>query len=343
MTILGIETSCDETAAAVVSDGKLVSNIISSQTVHEQFGGIVPELASRAHMRSIIPIIHAAISGSGTELYDITHVAVTQGPGLIGALLVGINTAKAFAISRGIPCIPVNHIEAHMFSPFLGDEAPVLPYLCLVVSGGHTLLVKIDALDSYTLLGATIDDAAGEAFDKVAHMLGLPFPGGPQIDTRASLGAASTIAFPRSQLHSNDYCFSFSGLKTSVLYYLRKNHALDSQGSMQMTEAELNDVCASFQQAVIDVLSTKLDRAMTEYGIRDIAVVGGVSANRQLQQSVRTLAEKHGGRAFIPGLAFSTDNAAMIAMLAYLKLQRNAATDSYRFSAFARLPSSFFR
>lgn len=336
MTILGIESSCDETSAAIVRDGALLSTIISSQTVHEEFGGIVPELASRAHLQSIVPIVEQSLKEAGLSLDDIDACAATQGPGLIGSLLVGLHAAKGIAIARGIPFYPIHHIEAHLFSPFLEEPHPEFPYLGLVVSGGHTQIMKVDAVDRYEILGATIDDAAGEAYDKVGKMLGLGFPGGPEIDKRAALGNPEAIDFPRPALNKPDYSFSFSGLKTAVLYYLRKHpDVLMEKGDVSIPERLLNDVCASFQAAMSDVLVTKLMRAADEYGIRDVAVVGGVSANRELGRRTRVEAERTGRRVFIPKPVYSTDNAAMIAMLAYLKQHSGAKPGLYS-PAFAR-------
>lgn len=338
MTILGIESSCDETSAAVMTDGTLRSNVISSQYFHAAYGGVVPELASRAHLKAVLPIISEALEDAGTDVRDLDAVAATQGPGLIGSLLVGLNLGKALAASLGVPFLPVNHIEAHLFSTFLQDPHPAFPFLALAVSGGHTLLVRVDDVDRYTLLGGTIDDAAGEAFDKVAKMLGLGFPGGPAIDRLAARGDARAHAFPRPLLDSNDDRFSFSGLKTAVLYHLR-DKARD--GVLDLGERQLADICASFQHAVVDVLAGKLLRAAGREGIRDIAVVGGVSANRELQQRLRSEAGNRDLRVFIPDLVHSTDNAAMVARLAAIKLERHG-TGTLDAPAFARLGTTLF-
>ncbi|MCZ7555255.1 MAG: tRNA (adenosine(37)-N6)-threonylcarbamoyltransferase complex transferase subunit TsaD [Bacteroidia bacterium] len=337
MTILGIESSCDETSAAVLRDGTLLSNIISSQLFHTDFGGVVPELASRAHLRAIVPIIQAALDDAGVTIEDVDAVAATQGPGLIGSLLVGLNTGKAIAAARGLPFIGVNHVEAHLYSAFLGEEKPDFPYLALAVSGGHTLLVLVHDTERLTLLGGTIDDAAGEAFDKVAKMLGLGFPGGPLIDALAQEGNAAAIAFPRPLLDEEGYRFSFSGLKTSVLYHLRRR-AVD--GILRLTDAELRDICASFQQAVVDILVGKMLRAAAEFGIRDLAVAGGVSANAGLGKALRARAGAIGKRVFIPPPVYSTDNAAMIALLASFRLSR--ARKQPQAPAFARLAGTLF-
>lgn len=338
MTILGIESSCDETSAAIVRDGVLLSNIISSQYFHGAYGGVVPELASRAHLRAVLPIIRQALREARCELAAVDAVAATQGPGLIGSLLVGLNTGKALAVSLGVPFLPIHHIEAHLFSTFLQDPHPEFPFLGLAVSGGHTLLVRIDGLGRYHLLGGTIDDAAGEAFDKVAKMLGLGFPGGPAIDRLAASGNPDALPFPRPLLDTDDYRFSFSGLKTSVLYHLRRRA---KDGALPLGDDERNDICASFQSAVVDVLAGKVLRAATELGIRDIAVVGGVSANSALQRRLRDEAARRGLRMFIPDLIYSTDNAAMVARLASLKIDTHPAGTLHA-PAFARIGDTMF-
>lgn len=338
MTILGIESSCDETSAAVVRDGTLLSNIISSQFFHNDFGGVVPELASRAHLRAVLPILRSALHDAGIAVSDLDAVAATQGPGLIGSLLVGLNVGKALAVSLGIPFFPIHHIEAHIFSTFLQDVHPEFPFLGLAVSGGHTLLIRVDGIGSYTLLGSTIDDAAGEAFDKVAKMLGLGFPGGPAIDRQAALGSSTAHNFPRPLLDSDDYRFSFSGLKTSVLYHLRQQA---TAGVLSLSDAELNDICASFQCAVIDVLVGKTIRAAREHDIHDVAIVGGVSANSELQRRMRQTGEEFGIRVFIPDLVYSTDNAGMVARLASLKFEQDQ-TGTLHAPAFARIGETLF-
>ncbi|MFZ1729571.1 MAG: tRNA (adenosine(37)-N6)-threonylcarbamoyltransferase complex transferase subunit TsaD [Bacteroidota bacterium] len=338
MTILGIESSCDETSAAVVRDGTLLSNIISSQYFHSDYGGVVPELASRAHLVAALPILRQALSEADISVADLDAVAATQGPGLIGSLLVGLNIGKSIAVSLGIPFLPIHHIEAHLFSTFLQDPHPEFPFLGLAVSGGHTLLVRVDSIGTYSLLGSTIDDAAGEAFDKVAKMLGLGFPGGPAIDKYAALGRPDAHQFPRPLLDSDDFRFSFSGLKTSVLYHLRRQA---NDGVLSLSDAERNDICASFQRAVVDVLAGKAIRAAREHGIRDIALVGGVSANSELQRRLREVGGKHSIRVFIPDLIYSTDNAAMVARLASLKMDQHE-TGTLHAPAFARIGDTLF-
>ncbi|MBR9974452.1 MAG: tRNA (adenosine(37)-N6)-threonylcarbamoyltransferase complex transferase subunit TsaD [Bacteroidetes bacterium] len=319
-------------------DGALRSNVVSSQYFHAEHGGVVPELASRAHLTAILPIVREALGEAAVTVQELDAVAATQGPGLIGSLLVGLNLGKALAVGLGIPFLPVNHIEAHLFSTFLQDPHPSFPFLALAVSGGHTLLVRIDDVGAYTLLGGTIDDAAGEAFDKVGKMLGLGFPGGPAIDRLAVEGNPDALAFPRPLLDSGDDRFSFSGLKTSVLYHLRGRAR---NGVLELHANEIADICASFQRAVVDVLAGKLLRAAHREGIRDIAVVGGVSANRELQLRLRHEAEQRGLRVFIPDLLLSTDNAAMVARLAALKLERHAH-GTLDAPAFARLGTTLF-
>ncbi len=322
VTILAIESSCDETSAAVSVDGVLRANIVSSQLFHHRYGGIVPELASRAHLRSIVPIVREALDTAGIGIEQVTHVAATQGPGLIGSLLVGLNFGKAFALSRGLPFIPVNHIEAHMIAAFLEEPHPAFPYLCLVVSGGHTQLMLARAVDDHEILGATIDDAAGEAYDKVGKMLGLGFPGGPEIDRRASRGDATRITLPRPLLDSGDWRFSFSGLKTAVLYQLRREAPEALAQGVPPPEEYLNDLCAAFQAAVVDVLVEKTLRAAAAWKLRDIVLAGGVSTNSELRRRMRTRGEAAGLRVFLPAPAYTTDNAAMVAQCAWMLLAR---------------------
>lgn len=315
-TILAIETSCDETSAAVLSGGELRSVVISSQHFHDEFGGIVPELASRAHMRSILPIVEEALTKAACKPSDISAVAVTHAPGLMGSLLVGLNFAKGFALSLNVPIVGVHHIEAHIFSVMLEQEHPELPFIALIVSGGHTLLVQVNDIGSYEVIGNTLDDAAGEAYDKVGKMLGLGYPAGPVIDKLARSGNAEFVQFPRPMLHDPSYDFSFSGIKTSVLYYLRDHPDAVSDN--------LTDIAASFQRAVVDVLVGKTLRAANDRGINDIIAVGGVSANSKLRSRFAELSTQKNYRFFSPRPLFSTDNAAMIAMLGALKLARGS-------------------
>lgn len=335
MYVLGLESSCDETSAAVLHDGKILSNIISSQFFHSAYGGVVPELASRAHLRALIPIVDRALQEAGIVARDIHLCAATQGPGLIGSLLVGLNFAKGFSLSYSIPLIPIHHIEAHMFSPFLQEGHPTFPFLCLVVSGGHTLIVHVRAVGQYQIIGSTKDDAAGEAFDKVAKLLGLGFPGGPFIDQHAKLGNPNAISFPRAMLNDDSFDFSFSGLKTSVLYFLKKQNKLKSVSTTVIGDSFINDVAASFQRAIVDVLTAKLFAAVKIFRVQDIAVVGGVSANSELKQRILEMAQQKGIQVYIPAIDFCTDNAAMIAYLGYLKYC-NSVPIPGRIEAFAR-------
>jgi N6-L-threonylcarbamoyladenine synthase len=312
--ILGIETSCDETSAAVLINGELRSVIISSQHFHSDYGGIVPELASRAHIKSMIPITEEALQKAGLQKNEIDAIAVTNTPGLMGSLLVGLNFAKGLALSLGIPLVGVHHIEAHIFSVLLEKDHPELPFIALIVSGGHTLLVLVADIGKYTIIGKTLDDAAGEAFDKGGKMMGLGYPAGPDIDRLAQEGDASFASFPRSMMHDDSYDFSFSGLKTSLLYYLRDNP--------DVLKEHLNDIAASFQRAIVEVLVAKTIRAAKENNIKDIVCAGGVSANSELRTFFAQSCKKSGMQFFSPRPLLSTDNAAMIALLGALKLER---------------------
>ncbi len=312
--LLGIESSCDDTAAAVLVDGILRSSVVSAQLDHADFGGVVPELASRAHQRLIVPVVNRALQEAGVSRTDLDAVAVTYGPGLAGSLLVGVSFAKALAFALEVPLIGVNHLEGHIYSVFLQEPAPPFPYLCLTVSGGHTQLGVVEEGFQHSLLGRTLDDAAGEAFDKVAKMLDLGYPGGPVIDRLAKQGDPTFHRFPRTRLGAYD--FSFSGIKTSVLYYLNR---FDEAGRKAFLADHLADVCASFQAAIVDVLIGALRKAVRETGIRHVAIVGGVSANSALQERARKYAAKDRFEVYIPPLAYCMDNAAMIAMTGYFK------------------------
>jgi N6-L-threonylcarbamoyladenine synthase len=313
--ILAIESSCDDTAAAVVADGALRSSVISSQRVHEAFGGVVPELASRDHQRLIVPVVNEALVQAGVEKEDLTAVAVTYGPGLAGSLLVGLSFGKALAFGLDVPFVGVNHLEGHVYSVFIEEPRPAFPFLCLVVSGGHTQIVLVGDGFRHTVLGKTRDDAAGEAFDKVAKLLGLGYPGGPAIDRLARSGDASFQHFPRARLDSFD--FSFSGIKTSVLYFLRK---IPPGERSAFLEEHLADLCASFQQAVVEMLVDPLVRAVRATGAERVALTGGVSANSSLRDAVGTAAEREGFDLFVAPLAHAMDNAAMIGITAHFKL-----------------------
>jgi N6-L-threonylcarbamoyladenine synthase len=337
MNILGIETSCDETSAAVLSGGILKSNIISSQLVHQKYGGVVPELASRAHQQLIVPVVNEALTVAGVRKEQLDGIAVTYGPGLMGALLVGLNFAKALAYSLRIPYVGVNHMQAHIYSNFIDDPKPDYPFLCLIVSGGHTQLVVVRKPLTYELLGETLDDAAGEAYDKVGKMLGLGFPGGPVIDKLAKEGNPTFIKFPRSFLDDGSFDFSFSGIKTAVLYWLRDNKIVAGNNELSTINRQLlANICASFQAAVIDVLVGKVHRAAEQTGAKDVAIAGGVSANSELRRRMQAVANEQKFRLFIPKLQYCTDNGAMIAMVGYLKLQAGM-TSTFELNAVANL------
>lgn len=315
--IFAIESSCDETSAAVMRENTVLSNIISSQHFHTEYGGIVPELASRAHIEVIDKISSAAFKNAGVSKDEITLISATAGPGLIGSLLVGYNYAKAFAISRNLRFLGINHIESHLYSCFIGQEKIEFPFIALVVSGGHTLLVLVKNYFDYRILGGTQDDAAGEAFDKVAKLLGLGYPGGPLIDRLAKDGNEKFHEFPKANVKENVYDFSFSGIKTSVLYFLRKNYG-DIKDPNVIKIIPLNDISASFQKAVIGSLVEKTSAAAEEFGVKIIAVSGGVSANSKLKLEFGKLKNK-GYSVHFPAIEYSTDNAAMIGYTAYLK------------------------
>lgn len=310
--MLGIETSCDDTAASVVIGGRPVSSIVSSQDVHRAFGGVVPELASRDHQRLVMPVVRQALVEAGISIESVHAIAVTYGPGLAGSLLVGLSFAKAIAWARGIPLVGVNHLEGHLFSLFIEEPHPPFPFLCLVVSGGHTQIVLVDRDFRYQTLGRTRDDAAGEAFDKVGKLLGLPYPAGPHVDRLAATGDPTFVRFPRTHLSGFD--FSFSGIKTAVLYYL---HAMNEADRPVRMERERADLCASFQAAVVDMLVRGVDRACTHTGVTTLGVVGGVSANSALRAALERLATRRGLTLFIPESRWCTDNAAMIAVAGY--------------------------
>ena len=316
--ILAIESSCDDTAAAVWRDGALASSVVASQRVHEGFGGVVPELASRAHQALIVPTVRAALDEAGTALDDLGAVAVTYGPGLAGSLLVGLSLAKGIALGRGVPLVGVNHLEGHVYSVFVEGEGPAFPYLCLTVSGGHTLLTLVRDGFVHEEIGRTRDDAAGEAFDKVAKLLGLGYPGGPHVDRLAAGGDATFLDLPSPRLGPKGrrgkavFDVSFSGIKTAVRYWL-----VDLGDAREaVLDAHLADVCASFQRTVVDGLVDGLRAAVEATGVRDVAVVGGVSANRGLRAAAQAAADADGFRLFVPDLRFSVDNAAMIAVTA---------------------------
>ena len=307
MIVLGIESSCDETSVAVIKDEFLTANLVSSQNFHRDYGGVVPELSSRAHLQIVNPLVKDALKKSGIQLKDIDLIAATAGPGLIGALLVGLTYAKGLAFGLNKPFIGVNHIEGHIFSGFLMPQKPEFPFLCLVVSGGHTLLLLVKNFKEIYKLGSTVDDAAGEAFDKVSKLLGLGYPGGPQIQNSAKKGDASKIDFPVADLKQK-LNFSYSGIKTSVLRYVQ------SEGGIEKLSEQLkNDIAASFQSAAVKALSRNVERALNLYDVKTVSVVGGVAANSHLKSEIINLAEKYNKSVVIPDLQFCGDNAAMIA------------------------------
>ncbi len=316
-TILGIESTCDETSASICIDGKIYSNTIATQSVHEKFGGVIPELASRAHQQNIIPTVEQAIKEAKIHKNEIDAVAFSRGPGLMGSLLVGISFAKAFALAKNIPLIEVNHMQAHILAHFIEDPKPSFPFLCLTVSGGHTQIVKVNDYFSMELIGQTIDDAAGEAFDKTAKILGLSYPGGPLIDKYAQQGNPLAFSFPEPRVPGFD--FSFSGLKTSILYFVQKN----TNENPNFIENNLADICASVQNRIVSILLNKLEASAFQTEIKNIAVAGGVSANSGLRNGIKQLGEKHSWNVFIPKFEYCTDNAAMIAIAGYHKFLQN--------------------
>ncbi|MBL7698022.1 MAG: tRNA (adenosine(37)-N6)-threonylcarbamoyltransferase complex transferase subunit TsaD [Chitinophagaceae bacterium] len=310
--ILAIESSCDETAASVCVDGKILSNVIANQTVHAQYGGVVPELASRAHMQNIVPVVDAALKKASVSLKELNAIAFTKSPGLIGSLLVGSQFAKSLALSLDIPVIGVHHMQAHVLANLIDEPRPAFPFLCLTVSGGHTQIVQCKSPSDLVVIGETLDDAAGEAFDKSAKLLGLPYPGGPLIDTYAAKGVAR-FNFPEPQIPGLD--FSFSGLKTAILYFIRDNEAKDKNFLQQ----NINDICASIQSRIVSILLNKLKRAADQTGIREICVAGGVSANSGLRSSLTGMGIREKWNTYIPAFQYCTDNAAMIAITGYFK------------------------
>ncbi len=318
ITILAIESSCDDTSAAVMQDGVLLSNITAGQAVHEAYGGVVPELASRAHQQNIVPVVDAALKKAGVKLADLSAIAVTLGPGLMGSLLVGVSFAKGLAMSLGIPLIEANHLQGHILAHFIreaGEEhvAPPYPYLCLLVSGGNSQIVKVSAYNKLEILGQTIDDAAGEAIDKCSKVMGLGYPGGPIIDKLARQGNPKAYKFSKPNIEGLDY--SFSGLKTSFLYFLRD----ELKNDPDFIEHHKEDLAASLEQTVVDILMKKLERAVKETGIRHVALSGGVSANTGLRNAFRAKEEKGQWNIYIPKFGYTTDNAAMIAITGYYK------------------------
>ena len=326
ITILAIESSCDETSASVCKDGVILSNIIASQKIHEQYGGVVPELASRAHMQNIVPVVDVALKNANCTLEDIQAIAFTQSPGLIGALLVGGQFAKSLSLALNKPLIAVHHMQAHVLANLIDDPKPSFPFLCLTVSGGHTQIVLCESPIKMKVIGQTIDDAAGEAFDKTAKMLGLPYPGGPLVDKYAKEGNPNAYKFPEPQIKGLD--FSFSGLKTSILYFLnnagesnvyKEAFTVTSEERQQFIDNHLADICASVQSRIISILLNKLLKASKETGIKEICIAGGVSANSGLRASITEMGKRNNWNVYIPKFEYCTDNAAMIAIAGYYK------------------------
>jgi N6-L-threonylcarbamoyladenine synthase len=312
VTILAIESSCDETSAAVCVDGIICSNIIAAQAIHEQYGGVVPELASRAHMKNILPVVDTALKKAGCQINDLSAVAFTQAPGLIGALLVGSSFAKSLALGLNIPLIAIHHMQSHVLANLIDEPKPEFPFLCLTVSGGHTQIVLAESPLKLTILGETLDDAAGEAFDKSAKLLGLPYPGGPLIDKYAQSGKP---IFPFAEPQIPELNFSFSGIKTSILYFLQKKQ----KENPAFVRENLPDLCASIQEIIIKTLMKKLKKAVEQTGIKRVCLAGGVSANSGLRNALQNAGKQNGWQTFIPAFEYCTDNAAMIAITAYYK------------------------
>jgi N6-L-threonylcarbamoyladenine synthase len=311
--ILGIESSCDDTSAAICIDGRICSNVIANQLIHQNYGGVVPELASRVHQQNIVPAVHEAISLAKIHKNDIDAVAFTRGPGLLGSLLVGTSFAKSFALANNLPLIEVNHMQAHILAHFIAENKPSFPFLCLTVSGGHTQIVLVKDYFDMEIVGQTTDDAAGEAFDKTAKILGLPYPGGPLIDKYAREGNAFAFKFPEPQIPGLD--FSFSGLKTSIMYFVRDQVKQDPD----FLANNMNDICASVQERIITILLNKLKKAAAEFNIKNIAIAGGVSANSGLRNALQVTADQLNWNIFIPEFQYCTDNAGMIAIAGYHK------------------------
>lgn len=321
VTILGIESSCDDTSAAVIRDGILMSNVIASQSVHEEYGGVVPELASRAHQQNIVPVIDTALKRAGISASDLSAIAFTRGPGLLGSLLVGTSFAKGMSLGLRIPIVDVNHLHGHVLSHFIrrqpDDTVPEYPFLCLLISGGNSQIILVKGYNDMEILGRTIDDAAGEAFDKCAKVMGLPYPGGPHIDRHAANGNPDRFKFAKPNIPGYDY--SFSGLKTSFLYTLRDNVALDPD----FIANNIDDLAASLQRTIIDILLKKLDKAVKDTGVKTVAIGGGVSANSGIRAAIADYCNRRGLKAFIPERVFTTDNAAMVAIAGYFKYLDN--------------------
>jgi N6-L-threonylcarbamoyladenine synthase len=334
ISILAIESSCDDTSAAVCRDGKILSNHIANQAVHEKYGGVVPELASRAHMQNIVPVVDIALQTAGITLADIDAIAFTKAPGLIGSLLVGAQFAKSLSLALNKPLIAVHHMQAHVLANLIAEDKPAFPFLCLTVSGGHTQIILCESPSTMKVIGETIDDAAGEAFDKSAKLLGLPYPGGPLIDKYAANGNPDRFKFPEPQIKGLD--FSFSGLKTSILYFLKnagesnvykEEFIADEETKQKFIADNMNDICASIQKRIVSILLNKVKKAAAETGITNICLAGGVSANSGLRTAFTELGQKMNWKTFIPAFQYCTDNAGMIAITAYYKFLEKDFSD----------------
>lgn len=323
--ILGIESSCDDTAAAVINNGKILSNVVATQEIHEKYGGVVPELASRAHQQNIVPVVHQALHMANIDKNQLSAIAFTRGPGLMGSLLVGTSFSKSLALGLGIPLIDVDHMQAHILAHFIkveGAVPPSFPFLALTISGGHTQIVKVTDYFEMEVIGQTIDDAVGEAFDKSAKILGLPYPGGPLIDKYAQEGNPKAFKFPKPKVNPMD--FSFSGLKTSVLYFVEK----ETMNNPNFVTENLHDICASIQFTIVDYLMDKLKNAVKKTGITEIAIGGGVSANSGIRKALKEAEGKYGWKTHVPSFEFCTDNAAMIAIVGELKFKEGSFSES---------------
>jgi len=314
--ILGIESSCDDTSAAVICNGKILSNVIATQEIHAKYGGVVPELASRAHQQNIVPVIQQAIQQANIDKKDLNAIAFTRGPGLMGSLLVGSSFAKSLSLALDIPLIAVNHMQGHVLAHFIEDEKhqkPPFPFLCLTISGGHTQIVKVSSYFTMEILGETLDDAVGEAFDKSAKILGLPYPGGPLIDKHAKKGNPKAFKFTKPKVDALN--FSFSGLKTAILYFIQKK----TKENPNFIKENIDDICASIQYTIVEILFDKLKKATNKTGIKHVAIAGGVSANSEIRTVLKSYEEKLGWKTYIPKFEYTTDNAGMIAIVGYLK------------------------
>ena len=320
LIVLGIESSCDDTAAAVIKEDTILSNITATQSVHKGYGGVVPELASRAHQKSIIPVVDAALKRAKMNPEDLDAIAYTRGPGLLGSLLVGSSFAKSMAQSLEIPAVPVHHMKAHVLAHFIndGNPNPPFPFICLTVSGGHTQLLKVSSPQEFKILGETIDDAAGEAFDKAAKMMGLPYPGGPEVDRLAEVGNPDSHSFTKPKV--DGYNFSFSGLKTNILNYLERNRRKDPD----FVKKNLEDLSASIRHTIVEILMEQLEAVVKEQGIKHVALAGGVSANKGLRKALQDRADQFGWSTYVPPFEFCTDNGAMIAITGYYEIKSGA-------------------